>query len=107
MVALSVSMSAITCPEATLSPTLTCHLTTVPCSIVSERRGIVTLIGIGILFSSCGSEVVCGTTNSFSNLARVRQVFLLKVRGIRGRHIRGMNAVHVVVKIVKAVAMHL
>ena len=46
MVALSVSMSAITCPEVTLSPTLTCHLTTVPCSMVSESRGMVTLMGM-------------------------------------------------------------
>ena len=49
IVALSVSMSAMTWPELTRSPGLTCHLTTVPCSMVSERRGMVTLMGMAFL----------------------------------------------------------
>jgi hypothetical protein len=31
---------------------LTCHLTTVPCSMVSERRGMVTLMGMAFLDGS-------------------------------------------------------
>ena len=46
IVALSVSMSASTSPDDTLSPTLTFHLTTVPCSMVSDKRGMVTGIGM-------------------------------------------------------------
>lgn len=47
IVALSVSMSAITSPEETASPSLTYHFTTVPCSIVSDKRGMVISIGMG------------------------------------------------------------
>jgi hypothetical protein len=47
IVALSVSMSAMTWPDLTLSPGLTCHLTMVPTSMVSERRGMVMLVGMG------------------------------------------------------------
>jgi hypothetical protein len=54
IVALSVSMSASTDPERTGSPSLTFHLMTVPASIVSERRGMVSSIGMGIS-QSCRS----------------------------------------------------
>ncbi len=40
MVALSVSISAITSPDATLSPGFTCHLARVPSSMVGDRAGI-------------------------------------------------------------------
>ena len=54
MVALSVSISAKCCPALTLSPTLTFHVLTVPCVIVSERRGISISMGIG---NSCLYDV--------------------------------------------------
>src|SRR3569833_2300934 len=44
MVALSVSISAITSPEETLSPSLTCHLASLPSSIVGESAGMVMLM---------------------------------------------------------------
>ena len=40
MVALSVSISAITSPDLTVSPGLTCHLASVPSSMVGDRAGI-------------------------------------------------------------------
>src|SRR5690349_366128 len=40
MVALSVSISAITSPELTVSPFFTCHLARVPSSMVGDRAGI-------------------------------------------------------------------
>ena len=40
MVALSVSISAITSPEETVSPSFTCHLARTPSSIVGERAGM-------------------------------------------------------------------
>ena len=46
IVALSVSISAITAPEETLSPSLTSHFASVPSSIVGESAGIRMLIGM-------------------------------------------------------------
>ena len=40
MVALSVSISAMTCPASTWSPTLTVHLASVPSSMVGESAGM-------------------------------------------------------------------
>src|SRR6218665_300285 len=44
IVALSVSISAMTSPEETLSPSLTCHLASLPSSIVGESAGMVMLM---------------------------------------------------------------
>src|SRR6185436_7048866 len=46
IVALSVSISAITSPALTLSPSLLSHLARLPFSIVGDRAGISTWIGI-------------------------------------------------------------
>src|SRR5882757_1243959 len=46
MVALSVSISQITWPDFTTSPTFTCHLASLPSVIVGERAGIRTGMGI-------------------------------------------------------------
>ena len=46
IVALSVSISAITWPDATLSPSLTSHFASVPSSIVGDRAGIRICVGI-------------------------------------------------------------
>ena len=47
IVALSVSISAITMPEVTLSPSLIFHLASVPSSMVGERAGMRISIDIG------------------------------------------------------------
>src|SRR5205085_9738449 len=47
IVALSVSISAMTSPALTLSPSLLIHLARLPFSIVGERAGISTWIGMG------------------------------------------------------------
>src|SRR5690606_4084327 len=44
MVALSVSISAITSPEETLSPSFTCHLASLPSSMVGDSAGMVMLM---------------------------------------------------------------
>ena len=46
IVALSVSISAITSPEETVSPSLISHLASVPSSMVGDSAGIVMLMGI-------------------------------------------------------------
>ena len=53
MVALSVSISAITSPDLTLSPSFLSHLARLPFSIVGESAGINTGIGIGVLWVLC------------------------------------------------------
>src|SRR5687767_49197 len=47
MVALSVSISAITSPDETVSPFFTCHLARVPSSMVGDSAGIRTWMGMG------------------------------------------------------------
>src|SRR5690349_24926111 len=44
MVALSVSISGMTSPEETRSPSLTCHLASLPSTIVGESAGMVILM---------------------------------------------------------------
>src|SRR5690606_268371 len=46
--ALSVSISAMTSPEETLSPSLTCHLASLPSSMVGESAGMVMLIDMAL-----------------------------------------------------------
>ena len=46
MVALSVSISQITMPEVILSPSLTCHLASLPSVIVGDSAGISTLMAM-------------------------------------------------------------
>ena len=51
IVALSVSISAMTAPEEILSPSLTSHFARVPSSMVGESAGIRMLMGMGALLS--------------------------------------------------------
>ena len=48
IVALSVSISASTSPDLTVSPTLTSHLDSVPVSIVGDSAGMVMSMGISV-----------------------------------------------------------
>ena len=54
IVALSVSISARRSPDFTTSPTLTSHLASVPSSIVGERAGILSSIGISASYEEFG-----------------------------------------------------
>src|SRR3954453_2338152 len=49
IVALSVSISARMSPDFTASPSLTSHLASVPSSIVGDKAGILSSIGIGLV----------------------------------------------------------
>ena len=53
IVALSVSISAIRSPDLTASPTFTSHLASVPSSIVGDKAGILSSMGIGRFTCSC------------------------------------------------------
>jgi hypothetical protein len=48
IVALSVSISASRSPDETVSPSFTSHLASVPSSMVGERAGILSSIGMAI-----------------------------------------------------------
>ena len=66
MVALSVSISAKMSPSSTASPTFFSQVATVPSSIVSLRRGIVTIsTPAGITDASALDEAV-GSMDSFA-----------------------------------------
>src|SRR5207248_3205161 len=57
MVALSVSISAITSPGFTVSPSFFSHLARLPFSIVGESAGIRMLIGIGLAQRAGGAGI--------------------------------------------------
>ena len=61
MVALSVSISAITSPDLTLSPSFLSHLARLPFSIVGDNAGIRILIGM------CLSLALSAITNGFGS----------------------------------------
>src|SRR3954471_12600374 len=75
MVALSVSISAITSPGFTFSPSFFSHLARLPFSIVGESAGIRMLIGMGLLVwarsesSSDALENQAVTTDGPANVA--------------------------------------
>ena len=82
MVALSVSISAITSPLSTVSPSLTTHFASLPSVMVGESAGIRTLIGM--------VQPPLGVANRFNgleNMARFRQRQFFEVRSIWHRHI--------------------
>ena len=51
MVALSVSISAMTSPDFTASPSLTSHLASLPSSMVGDRAGMRIGVGMGWLLA--------------------------------------------------------
>jgi hypothetical protein len=71
--------------------------------MVSERRGIVTEIGI-VFVCLC---VVSGATNSLANFASVGQIFLLQIESVWRRNILGVHTVYMVVQIIEAALMNL
>src|SRR5690606_22457803 len=101
MVALSVSISAITSPGATLSPSLTSHLARLPSSIVGESAGMV--ISIGIAPSPSGP--VGDGLHRRDDLGHVRQCQLFQIGGIGHRHVLAGDGDHRRVEMVEG-ALH-
>src|SRR5690606_32280254 len=83
IVALSVSISAITSPGETLSPSLTSHLARLPSSIVGERAGMV--ISIGMVRPP--SVAVGDGLHRLDYFGDARQSQLLEVGRVRHRHV--------------------
>src|SRR5215218_7731692 len=83
MLALSVSISAISWPFSTSSPSETIHFRIVPSSIESDRRGIVTSVAIELLQVAEGCE---------RGVHLVREGGLLEWLRVRHRHVGAGHA---------------
>src|SRR5690606_16333171 len=123
MVALSVSISAITSPELTLSPSFFSHLARVPSVMVGDNAGIRMLIGISIYPLGRQSRVVARVMRARQRAAssssaigdllrrlddelRLRQSELLEVGGVGQRHVGAMHADHRRVEPVEGLLHH-
>src|SRR5690554_3803347 len=84
MVALSVSISAITSPATISSPSCLCHFASVPSVMVGESAGIKT--SIVMAFFPRGSAVADGA-GRFDDVVRLRQRELFKIGGIGQGHV--------------------
>src|SRR6188768_980759 len=85
MLALSVSISTSGSPRLTSPPSSTSHLSTVPSSMESERRGIVTSLAMLLL------EVPEGGVHG---VLLVRERRLLEWLGVRHRDVGAGHALH-------------
>src|SRR5919106_502822 len=90
MLALSVSISTSGSPRLTSPPSSTSHLRTVPSSIESDRRGIVTSLAIG----SSSLDVPEGGYRGLHHMLLVRECGLLERVGVGHRNVRACHALH-------------
>src|SRR3954451_1925881 len=91
MVALSVSISAITSPDLTESPSFFSHLARLPSVIVGESAGIRIGVGIGPLPRPRHSRAGPASTSSKARSGRLRfgQDVRPQLRGVRLRRVLG------------------
>src|SRR5580765_5549368 len=99
MVALSVSISAITSPDLILSPSFLSHLARLPFSIVGDSAGMRMLVGIVRLPVTNGLRRL----DDFGHRGK-RQLF--KIGGVGHRHIFSRHARDRRIQIVKSVCHH-
>src|ERR671915_403997 len=90
MLALSVSISTGGSPRLTSPPSSTSHLSTVPSSIESDRRGIVTSLAIG----SSPLDVAEGGYSGLHHVLLVRECGLLERLGIGHGNVGACHALH-------------
>src|SRR5262245_12520249 len=85
MVALSVSISAITSPGLTLSPSFLSHLARLPFSMVGDSAGIRMLIGMARFLSAFAALRSFGSFSSFGGrlARRARLLFCRLAHGLR------------------------
>src|SRR4029079_4359229 len=88
MVALSVSISQITWPDLTVSPSLTCHLASLPSVMVGDSAGIRVLLDIALVPASAVPDFA----GSLDDVLGLRQGQLLEVGGVGERHVQAMHA---------------
>src|SRR5579863_1700797 len=97
IVALSVSISAMTSPAFTASPSFLCHLAMLPSVMVGDKAGIKSSIGI----ARSRSAIEHGFDGS-DDIGRLRQSQALEIGGIRQRHVFRRNALHRRVEIIES-----
>src|SRR5688500_13419342 len=89
MVALSVSISAITSPAFTASPSFFSQRARLPSVMVGERAGIRILIGM-----ARPPLLVGDALGGFDDVLGLRQRQLLEIGGVGHRHVRAVHAHH-------------
>src|SRR3546814_9463372 len=93
MVALSVSISAMTSPELISSPSFTSHLASVPSVMVGDSAGIRMLIGICVS-PPPASVAVADFFGADDDIVDLRQRQGLQVGGIGHRHVDAADPLH-------------
>src|ERR1700731_686856 len=91
MVALSVSISAMTSPVLTASPSFLSHLERLPFSIVGDSAGMRMLMGIALNFHQKFSAIADGFRRR-DNFGDRRQREFFQVGGVRHRHVLAGDA---------------
>src|ERR1700688_5050357 len=105
IVALSVSISAITSPVLTASPSFLSHLARLPFSIVGDSAGMLMLMGIGRALHQKRSAIADGFRR-FDDFGDRRQSELFQVRCISHRHVLAGDAHDRRVEIVECLLHH-
>src|SRR5580693_5242574 len=104
IVALSVSISAITSPVLTASPSFLSHLARLPFSIVGDSAGMRMLMGI-----ARNHQPRSAVSNSFrrcDHFGDGRQRELFKIRSVRHRHVLAGHALDRRVEIIERLFHH-
>src|SRR3546814_6802957 len=105
MVALSVSISAMTSPELISSPSFTSHLASVPSVMVGDSAGIRMLIGICVSLPPA-SVAVADFFGADDDIVDLRQRQGLQVGGIGHRHVDAADPLHRRVEPVEGLPQH-
>src|SRR5271167_1029255 len=105
IVALSVSISAMTSPVLTASPSFLSHLARLPFSIVGDKAGMRMLMGMARQFHQKISAVADGF-GRLDHFGDRRQSELFQIRGIGHRHVFTANAHDRRVEIVEGLFHH-
>src|SRR5215831_2804887 len=88
IVALSVSISQMTWPALTVSPTLTCHFASLPSVMVGDSAGIRMLMDMARALESA----IADRAGGLDDVVGLRQGDALEIGGIGQRHVEPMHA---------------
>src|SRR5579872_6647640 len=106
IVALSVSISAITSPVLTGSPSFLRHLARLPFSIVGDSAGMRMLMGMVRQFHQKRASAITNSLGRLDHFGDGRQCELFQVRGIRHRHVLAGHAHDRRVEIIERILHH-
>src|ERR1700686_1716973 len=92
ILALSVSISAITSPVLTASPSFLSHLARLPFSIVGDSAGMRMLMGMASWFHPMTMSAVTNRLRRLDDFGDGRQRELFQIGGIGHRHVLAAHA---------------